>query len=59
MACRTPGYIVTSLRGGWQVNDHLELTCGLENIADDDYRNHGSGQNEPGFGAILGAKVAW
>jgi hemoglobin/transferrin/lactoferrin receptor protein len=55
----TPGYIVTSLRGGWQVNDHLELTCGLENIADDDYRNHGSGQNEPGFGAILGAKVIW
>jgi hemoglobin/transferrin/lactoferrin receptor protein len=55
----TPGYIVTSLRGGWQVNDHVELTCGLENITDEDYRNHGSGQNEPGFGAILGARVIW
>jgi hemoglobin/transferrin/lactoferrin receptor protein len=55
----TPGYIVASLRGGWQVNEHVELTCGLENITDDDYRNHGSGQNEPGFGAILGATVIW
>lgn len=55
----TPGYIVSSLRGGWQVNDHLELTCGLENITDNDYRNHGSGQNEPGFGAILGARIIW
>lgn len=55
----TPGYIVASLRGGWQLNDHVELTCGLENITDEDYRNHGSGQNEPGFGAILGARVIW
>lgn len=55
----TPGYIVTSLRGGWQVNEHVELTCGLENITDEDYRSHGSGQNEPGFGAILGARVIW
>jgi hemoglobin/transferrin/lactoferrin receptor protein len=55
----TPGYIATSLRGGWQANDHVELTCGLENISDEDYRNHGSGQNEPGFGAILGARVIW
>jgi hemoglobin/transferrin/lactoferrin receptor protein len=55
----TPGYIVTSLRGGWQVNEHLDLTCGIENITDEDYRNHGSGQNEPGFGAVLGARLAW
>lgn len=55
----TPGYIIASLRGGWQVNERLELTCGLENITDEDYRNHGSGQNEPGFGAVLGARVSW
>lgn len=55
----TPGYLVASLRAGWQVNDHLELSCGLENITDEDYRNHGSGQNEPGIGAVLGAKVRW
>ena len=55
----TPGYLVASLRGGWQVNEHLGLTCGVENITDEDYRIHGSGQNEPGFGAILGARVIW
>ncbi len=55
----TPGYIVTSLRGGWQVNDHVELTCGIENLTDEDYRSHGSGQNEPGLGAILGARMSW
>jgi len=55
----TPGYMVYMLHGGWRATDHLELTAGLENIADDDYRSHGSGQNEPGFNVILGAKVHW
>lgn len=55
----TPGYIVASLRGGWTVNDHLELTCGIENLTDEDYRNHGSGQNEPGLSGIFGVKVIW
>jgi len=55
----TPGYIVTSLYSGWQATQNLELTCGLENLTDEGYRAHGSGQNEPGFNAILGAKVTW
>ncbi len=55
----TPGYIVASLRAGWQVNERLNLTCGIENITDEDYRSHGSGQNEPGFGGILAARVVW
>jgi hemoglobin/transferrin/lactoferrin receptor protein len=55
----TPGYIVTSLHAGWSVNEHLDLTCGMENLTDESYRNHGSGQNEPGLNAILGAKVTW
>ena len=55
----TPGYVVASLRAGWQVNDHLDLHCGLENLTDANYRNVGSGQNEPGFNAIVGARVTW
>jgi hemoglobin/transferrin/lactoferrin receptor protein len=55
----TPGYGIVSLRGGWQCTDWLELTAALENITDEDYRIHGSGQNEPGFGAIIGARVMW
>ncbi len=55
----TPGYGVASLRAGWTVNDQLELTAGIENLTDESYRSHGSGQNEPGIGGILGAKVKW
>ncbi len=55
----TPGYIVASLHAGWQVNDHLNLTCGVENLTDNDYRNHGSGQNEPGISGIFGMRVIW
>ena len=55
----TPGYLVASLHAGWRVNDHLDLTCGLENVTDENYRNHGSGQNEPGFSGIFGVRVSW
>jgi hemoglobin/transferrin/lactoferrin receptor protein len=55
----TPGYIVASLRAGWQVNEHLDFTCGIENLTDEAYRNHGSGQNEAGLNAIMGARVRW
>ena len=55
----TPGYIVYMVHGGWRVCDNLELTAGVENITNDDYRNHGSGQNEPGTNFITGAKVLW
>jgi hemoglobin/transferrin/lactoferrin receptor protein len=55
----TPRYTVAMLHAGWQANENLELTAGLENITDEDYRTHGSGQNNEGFNAILGAKVSW
>jgi hemoglobin/transferrin/lactoferrin receptor protein len=55
----TPGYVVASLRAGWHVNENVDLTCGVENITDEDYRIHGSGQNEAGIGAMLGLKVSW
>ncbi|BCX49256.1 TonB-dependent receptor [Haloferula helveola] len=55
----TPGYIAYMLHAGWQATDWLELTGGVENISDEDYRNHGSGQNEPGLNGIFAAKVTW
>lgn len=55
----TPSYVVPSLRGGWQANDHLLLTLALENITDEEYRIHGSGVNEPGFHAVAGVKLTW
>jgi len=55
----TPGYVVASLRGGWQVNDRVALTAAVENLTDTEHRIHGSGQNEPGTNLILGAKLNW
>lgn len=55
----TPSYAIASIYTGYNVNDNLELTLGLENLADDDYRYHGSGQNEPGLNALFGVTVTF
>lgn len=55
----TPGYAALSLRAGYDPTDNIQLTAALENLLDDDYRLHGSGQNEAGFNAILGVKYLW
>ena len=55
----TPSYAVVSLRGGWHVNDNLTLRMALENLTDEDYRIHGSGQNEVGFSGIVSAEVTF
>jgi len=53
----TPGFALLTLRGGWQVTKNLSLNAAIENLLDDDYRQHGSGSNEPGIGLVLGATV--
>lgn len=55
----TPSYVVASLRGGWEVNENVSLTLGLENLTDEDYRVHGSGVNGEGFGVVIGARVGF
>lgn len=55
----TPGYIVASLGAGYEPVENLKLTATFQNLADDDYRIHGSGQNEPGFGAVVGVRYVW
>ena len=52
----TPGYAVLTLRGGATVRDDLQLTVALENVADEDYRIHGSGVNEPGRNLVMQAE---
>ncbi len=49
----TPSYALVHLRGGWQINDNLTVNVALENLTDEDYRVHGSGQNEPGFNGVV------
>jgi hemoglobin/transferrin/lactoferrin receptor protein len=55
----TPSYIITSIRAGWKVSANLDLICAVENLTDQDYRNHGSGQNEPGLNGIFSATLHW
>ena len=53
----TPSYVTASILAGWQAREDLSLTLALENMTNEDYRIHGSGQNEPGFNAILGVRL--
>lgn len=55
----TPGYLVAEIHAGWRVNENLALSCCIENLTDQDYRHHGSGQNEPGWNGIIAAKLSW
>jgi len=53
----TPGYVIGTLRGGWQLGNDLTLTAVLENFADEAYRVHGSGINGPERNFIFGAEL--
>jgi hemoglobin/transferrin/lactoferrin receptor protein len=55
----TPSFVVPMVYSGWQATDNLLVTLGLENLSDTDYRHHGSGNNEPGFNAVLGIRTVW
>ncbi len=49
----TPGYVVGTVRAGFRLTDRFETTLAVENVADKDYRVHGSGINEPGRNILL------
>lgn len=55
----TPSYLAASLAAGWQATENLDFTLALQNLTDEDYRIHGSGLNEPGFGALLTTRYTW
>jgi len=55
----TPGYAVFALRGGMEIADGVSVTASIENLADEDYRIHGSGVNEPGRQLVLSARATF
>jgi len=55
----TPGYWLATLRSGWRICDDFLITSGVENIFDQAYRAHGSGQNEPGISFFIGAEIGF
>lgn len=52
----TPGYVIGTLRGGYDLGNGLTLTAALENFTDEAYRVHGSGINGPERNFIFGAE---
>jgi outer membrane receptor protein involved in Fe transport len=48
----TPGWHTVNLRGGWAPFDPIELRLAIENMADEQYRVHGSGIDSPGINVI-------
>jgi len=53
----TPAYTVYDLRTGWNITENMKLSAAIENLADEDYRIHGSGVNEPGRNLVLAANL--
>lgn len=53
----TAGYDVYTVRAGWRPNDRIGLSIAVENLADRDYRVHGSGINEPGRNVWVTSEV--
>jgi len=53
----TPGYTYLTLRGGSKLSESITVTASLDNLLDEDWRSHGSGSNEPGFGGTLGVTM--
>jgi outer membrane receptor protein involved in Fe transport len=53
----TPGYTVYNLFLGYDFDEKRSLFLNLLNISDKEYRVHGSGSQEPGFGVRVGFDV--
>ncbi|MFT5154205.1 MAG: hemoglobin/transferrin/lactoferrin receptor protein, partial [Planctomycetota bacterium] len=55
----TPGYTVVDIMTGWPLHDDIELSAGVTNISDEDYRVHGSGSNRPGRAFVIGLRATF
>jgi hemoglobin/transferrin/lactoferrin receptor protein len=53
----TPGWTRWDVKGGYSITKNIEFSAGCENIADVDYRIHGSGNNEAGINFIAALNV--
>ena len=50
----TPSWSVVNIRGGIEFGEKSSITLSIENLFDENYRIHGSGQQEPGRNIVLG-----
>lgn len=59
MFTRTNGHVVVGVRGGWRLAPRIHLTLVTENLADRNYRLHGSGVDGPGANVHARLRVAF
>ena len=55
-AARRKGFVLADLAGGWKLNDRVELTARIENIADTHYQES-LGYGEAGRGVFVGIRL--
>lgn len=55
----TPGWATGNLRAGFALGEHWRGTLGVENFTNTSYREHGSGIDAPGVGAIATLEVRY
>jgi outer membrane receptor protein involved in Fe transport len=49
----TAGWMMLEVRGGVPLGERVQLTMGVSNLLDKNYRTHGSGVDAPGFGVYV------
>ncbi|MDX2181895.1 MAG: TonB-dependent receptor [Bryobacteraceae bacterium] len=59
MYTSTAGWATVDLRVGIPVTDYLTITGGAMNVADRNYRVHGSGTDAPGRSLFAAARFVW
>lgn len=55
----TPGYYTVGIYAGWNITPNLTWTTAVENLTNQTYRIHGSGQNEAGISFINSISFTW
>jgi outer membrane receptor protein involved in Fe transport len=55
----TAAWATVDLRVGIPVTDYLTITGGVMNVADRNYRVHGSGMDAPGRSVFAAARFVW
>ncbi|MEL7218550.1 MAG: hypothetical protein AAGK01_08985, partial [Pseudomonadota bacterium] len=54
----TPGYALFNIRGGARLGKSVVLTLAFNNLLDEAYRTHGSGNNEAGRHVLFGLQLS-
>lgn len=55
----TPGYVTLNAEAGYQISPNSNVFLSIENILDKNYRQHGSGVQEPGVNVVVGADITF